>query len=636
MLISGVTMRSLLSVLILTSFMTLSARAQWQLDGIPLCSAASEQLHPAAVRTSSGTIAAWEDYRSGNADIYAQSIGLTGSTAWTGNGVAVCAAAGQQLGPVIAVDNAGGVIIAWEDYRSASSSGDIYVQRLSATGQPLWTAGGVAVCTANNVQMHPAIVADGQGGVFVAWEDYRTNLGAIYVQHISSSGAVSWAANGVAAATTPGSRYAPAIGIDGSGNVLVAWEENLIATEFDIRAQRISTAGARLGGNGGFPVCTATGFQTQLTGIADGSGGLLLAWQDYRGTDADIYVQRITANGPAWQTDGVAVCTAAGTQQSPAVASDGLGGVVTAWTDYRGTMSDIYAQHVNSQGSTLWTAGGALICGATGTQQAPHVASSGGASLFTWEDYRVTDGDVYAHRLGQWQNNGVALCTQDSTQFEPVITPDGTGGAIVVWTDYRGQTGDIYVQRVDQSGTPLPVELRSFTGMRMGKDVRLSWTTASETNLHGFEVQSAAETGAFATDGFVPARAPGGGVYTYTVSGTDASRFRLRAVDTDGSAAYSPELRIATALPTRMDNLSVYPLPVRGQCVVQFDAPQNIAYTVTVYDMAGRAVTSIPQRHTTGGRELHVLRTADWPAGTYMLELSSRDGVQRMQLPVVR
>ena len=634
-------MRSLLSLLILVSFMVLPARAQWQLDGIPLCGATGEQLHPAAVRTSSGTIAVWEDYRSGNADIFAQSIGLTGSTAWTGNGVAVCAQAGQQLGPVVADDNAGGVIVAWEDYRSASSSGDIYAQRISAAGQPVWTAGGVAVCTANNVQMHPAVVADGQGGAFIAWEDYRTNLGAIYVQHISSSGAVSWAANGVAAATTPGSRYAPAIGIDGSGNALVAWEENLIATEFDIRAQRISTAGARLGGSGGFAVCTATGFQTQLAGIDDGSGGLLLAWQDYRGADADIYVQRITANGPAWQTDGIAVCTATGTQQSPSVASDGHGGLFTAWTDYRVTQSDIYAQHVSGQGSAQWTTGGVLICGASGTQQAAQVAGSGGASLFTWEDYRVTDGNVYAQRLGsggsaQWQNAGIGVCTRDSTQFEPVITPDGAGGAIVVWTDYRGQTGDIYVQRVDQRGTPLPVELRSFTGVREDQDVRLSWVTESETNLHGFEVQSAAGNGTFSAVGFVPARASGGSAYAYTVQDTDASRFRLRAVDTDGSAMYSPVLHIAASLPARMDNLSVHPLPVREQCVIQFDAPRGVAYGVTVYEMTGRAVTSVPARQTVGGRELHVLRTAGWPAGTYILVLSSRDGVHHMQLPVVR
>ena len=633
-------MRFFFSIPILLSFLALPIHAQWQLDGIPLCGAAGEQLHPAAVRTSSGIIAAWEDYRSGNADIYAQSIGLTGSTAWTANGIAVCTAAQQQLAPVIAADNAGGVIIAWEDYRSSSSSADIYVQRISASGQPLWTAGGVAVCTANNVQMHPAVVSDGQGGAFVAWEDYRTNLGAIYVQHIASTGAVSWTANGVAAATTAGSRYAPTIGVDAGGNVLVAWE-NLSAMEFDIRAQRISSSGARLGGNGGFPVCTASGFQTQLAGIADGSGGLLLAWQDYRGTDADIYVQRVTANGPAWQTDGVAVCTSNGTQQSPAVASDGQGGVFTAWTDYRVTMSDIYAQHVSGQGSAQWTADGVLICGATGTQQAPQVASSGSTSLFTWEDYRVADGDVYAQRLGsggsaQWQNAGAAVCTQDSTQFEPVVAPDGAGGAIVVWTDYRGQTGDIYVQRVDQSGTPLPVELRAFTGVRDGPDVRLSWETESEMNLHGFEVQSAAENGAFSAVGFVSARAPGGGAYTYTVSGTDASRFRLRAVDTDGSATYSPVLHVAASLPTRMDNLSIHPLPVREHCVIQFDAPRGIAYGMTVYDMAGRSVTSDPVRQTLGGRELHVFRTADWPAGTYILQISSRDGVQRVQLPVVR
>ena len=76
---------------------------------------------------------------------------------WTTNGVLVSAQAGDQGAPVTASDGAGGVVIAWRNGNGASS--DIYAQRVSATGQLLWGANGVPVCTATGSQYGPVITA---------------------------------------------------------------------------------------------------------------------------------------------------------------------------------------------------------------------------------------------------------------------------------------------------------------------------------------------------------------------------------------------------------------------------------------------------------------------------------------------
>ena len=65
--------------------------------------------------------------------------------------VPVCTAANTQQNPRSCSDGAGGAIIAWFDYRS-DGSGDIYAQRIGRDGVPLWTANGVAVCTATGGQ----------------------------------------------------------------------------------------------------------------------------------------------------------------------------------------------------------------------------------------------------------------------------------------------------------------------------------------------------------------------------------------------------------------------------------------------------------------------------------------------------
>ena len=67
------------------------------------------------------------------------------------------------------------------------------------------------------------------------------------------------------------------------------------------------------------PLCTASGDQYSLRLVSDGAGGAIAAWVDERsgGWEADIYAQRVTADGvvhSAWPTDGLALCTASGDQ----------------------------------------------------------------------------------------------------------------------------------------------------------------------------------------------------------------------------------------------------------------------------------------------------------------------------------
>ena len=107
--------------------------------------------------------------------------------------------------------------------------------------------------------------------------------------------------------------------------------------------------------NGNVALSTAAGDQQVPTIASDGAGGAIVTWYDYRSGSADIYAQRVIAAGvPQWTANGVALCTAAGVQQSPTIVSDGAGGAIVTWQDLRGgTTYDIYAQRVNAAGVPL-------------------------------------------------------------------------------------------------------------------------------------------------------------------------------------------------------------------------------------------------------------------------------------------
>ena len=98
--------------------------------------------------------------------------------------------------------------------------------------------------------------------------------------------------------------------------------------------------------------------------ISDLNGGAIIAWEDGRngtGTN-DIYAQRIDENGIAqWTTDGIPVCTDQSIQNETAICSDGNGGAIIVWTDYRTSGSAIYGQRINSDGEVQWIADGKYI-----------------------------------------------------------------------------------------------------------------------------------------------------------------------------------------------------------------------------------------------------------------------------------
>ncbi|MBF0634165.1 MAG: FG-GAP repeat protein [Nitrospinae bacterium] len=209
-------------------------------------------------------------------------------------------------------------------------------------------------------------------------------------------------------------------------------------------------------------ISTAAGGQSSPTIISDGSGGAIITWTDYRIGESDIYAQRINASGAVqWTADGVAISTAANHQNSPTITGDGSGGAIITWTDYRGGTGyyNIYAQRINSSGAVQWTADGVGISTAAGVQMSPTITGDGsGGAIITWMDSRSgVTADIYAQRINasgavQWTADGVAVSTAAGDQLSPTITGDASGGAIITWHDTRSGAYDIYAQRINASG----------------------------------------------------------------------------------------------------------------------------------------------------------------------------------------
>lgn len=323
----------------------------WASNGV---SVVTKNFHQRSPRLDSdganGAIIAWEDSINGNWDIYAQRINSLGNIQWGSGGIAICLAANSQINPRICANTNGGAIITWQDKRN-SADYDIYTQIINSNGAVQLAANGIVVCNSANTQSNPKIQGDHAGGAYIAWQDKRNGHYDVYVQKISVSGAVVWSANGIAVCSASGSQSAIDITSESiSDGIIVCWKDGR-ATNTNVYCQKIDGAGVNQWTANGILLSNSSREQLNPNIVGDSNNGAIIAWQDSVNGSWDVYAQRVNSNGTiAWTSGGVAVGNATGNQIDPKNISDGNGGAIFGFQDKRSGNYDVYAHKLEGNG----------------------------------------------------------------------------------------------------------------------------------------------------------------------------------------------------------------------------------------------------------------------------------------------
>jgi hypothetical protein len=376
-------------------------------SGLPVCTAAGDQGEPQIIPDGTGgAIAVWLDFRSGSGyyDIYAQRVDGTGTARWTADGIPICVGSFDKPVVRIVPDGSGGGIIVWADTRRGGQS-DIYAQHVTGDGDTLWAANGMPVDTSVNDQWSPEVVSDGAGGAIIVWIDSRTGGNILYGQRIDGDGNLLWGPNAVQLCSDGTYQTFVQVVAASGGGACLSWEENRYGND-EVFAQKLDEDGNVLWQADGVIVCPyhSSKYDPQLA--EDGSGGAILAWYDERDLDNyPVYAQRIDADGNlAWSPDGIMVFPRYG-DCDPRITADGAGGMIAALDMYLddNLPTDIYAQRLDHDGSVLWGPKGAAVCLAPEGQYCTELTTDGrGGAIITWYDYRANDGycDIWAQRVG--------------------------------------------------------------------------------------------------------------------------------------------------------------------------------------------------------------------------------------------
>ena len=273
--------------------------------------------------------------------------------------------------------------------------------------------------------------------------------------------------------------------------------------------------------------------------------------------------------------------------------------------------------------------------GITGLTASPALATNG-TNLFKYASMssvvvRLADGTSQTLATTDYTVTNTGTSTPKFTLASGYVVPSGASvaftfvasvdNAAVTGTAYGSNAAGTYLdpQRTTTTGTtatpaytsgtgtadvvtivaPLPVQLTKFTAVAVGADAVLSWTTAQEVNNHHFEVERSLDGHVFESVGTVA----GHGTTTLT-SGygfTDAGAsihttgllyYRLRQVDYDGQASFSPVQTVRFRYTAGASNVGLYPNPATSSTTLDLSALPAGDYTVQVLETTGRLVRS--------------------------------------------
>mgnify|MGYP001259493346 CR=1 FL=1 len=175
----------------------------------------------------------------------------------------------------------------------------------------------------------------------------------------------------------------------------------------------------------------------------------------------------------------------------------------------------------------------------------------------------------------------------------------------------------------------IPVELTSFTASASVSSVTLKWSTATETNNHGFEVQrSSGEE--FHTITFVQGQGTATEIRNYSYIDKDLKAghysYRLKQVDYNGNFEYSNVVEAEVIAPSVFALEQNYPNPFNPSTTINFSLAVDSKISLKIFNVLGQEVASLLNGQMSAGSQKVSFDASSLNSGVYFYRLEA-DGI---------
>lgn len=306
---------------------------------------------------------------------------------------------GNQSNPAVAMDGSGNFVVSWDSYGQDGSETGIYAQRYSAAGEPLGSEFRVNTYT-NRYQSNPSVAMDEAGDTVIAWQSYGQDGDqfGIYAQRYNAAGVAQNGEFHVSTYTT-NSQTLPSVAISQNGDFVIAWQSfTQDGSGSGVYGQRFDAAGIPQAGEFRINSYT-TGSQSTASVGMDQSGNFVVAWTSNNqdsSTSQGIFAQRYNATGVAQGSEFQVNTYTSQDQKIPALSMDKAGDFAIVWSSLNqdGDIYEIFGQRYNATGVEQGREFHVNTF-TTGSQKGPAVAlDSAGDFWVTWQS-SAQDGSGY-------------------------------------------------------------------------------------------------------------------------------------------------------------------------------------------------------------------------------------------------
>ena len=199
---------------------------------------------------------------------------------------------------------------------------------------------------------------------------------------------------------------------------------------------------------------------------------------------------------------------------------------------------------------------------------------------------------------------------------------------------------DIYY-RASISDTVLPVELSSFTSVLTGNKVKLNWTTVSEENNSGFEIERKNQNGEWDKAGFIKGNGNTNIIQNYQYEDKNLPsgkyNYRLKQIDYNGNYKYyNLSNDVIIGRPDKYLLAQNYPNPFNPLTTINYELPEDNFVSLKVYDMMGREVAELVNTIQKAGYYFVNLDASRLSSGIYFYKLESSDYTATKKLMLVK
>jgi len=220
------------------------------------------------------------------------------------------------------------------------------------------------------------------------------------------------------------------------------------------------------------------------------------------------------------------------------------------------------------------------------------------------------------------------------------------GWDINIWNlDAGVNDGYPYLKWQNPSGSPMPVELFSFTAIvSNGRNIKLNWETKTELNSSKFIIENKSALTSWESVASVNASGESNSpkYYSFTIKNLQADnyQFRLKMIDNDGSFTYSKTIETAISLPDNFELSQNYPNPFNPSTKINYTLPFDSKVTLEIFNIAGVRIGQLVNDQQSAGYYSVDFNSSsvgrNISTGVYFYRITASDNVNKTNFSSVK